>query len=112
MGGDKISVLKILKENPGVDVNCADRNGTTVLYWACFFGFKEVVSLLLAHPNIDVNGNDNDPAVHAAVNKCTDCFRMMLQDPRVEITGPGNIIYGFVVEGGYEMLRWWVATGR
>lgn len=37
---------------------------------------------------------------------------MMLQEPAVVITQPGSLIYSLVVEGGYEMLQWWVATGR
>lgn len=53
--GDEISVLEILKENPGLNVNCTDKHGTTALHWACFNGLEEAVSVLLAHPDIDVN---------------------------------------------------------
>ena len=43
----------------GVDVNTIDALGQTGLIWAIFKKHENVVDILLAHPDIDINGKDN-----------------------------------------------------
>merc|ERR1712130_5418 len=43
----------------GVDVNTKDTGGRTGLIWAISNEHENVVDILLAYPNIDINGKDN-----------------------------------------------------
>ena len=54
--GHADEVLALLKDNPGLDVNWADQyDPLNALHKASHSGHVEVVKLLLAHPNINVN---------------------------------------------------------
>ena len=53
--GDVERVKKILWSDPNLDVNWRDKSGHTALTAACGDGHASVVSILLAHPAIDVN---------------------------------------------------------
>jgi hypothetical protein len=43
-----------------VDVNVQDKNGTTALASAAKQGYKDIVEMLLQHPDIDINARDKD----------------------------------------------------
>ena len=51
-------VSALLKDNFGLDVNWGDCKRWTALHHASEEGHAEVVKLLLAHPNINVNALD------------------------------------------------------
>jgi len=53
-------VVELLLAVPGIDVNLADNEGQTPLYWASRRGHSEVVELLLRAPGIDVNRPNQD----------------------------------------------------
>ena len=59
--GREEEVRKLLRENPNLKVNWAnpDCYNCTALIWACSNGHDKVVTLLLAHPDIDVNQKDD-----------------------------------------------------
>ncbi|KAJ6669564.1 hypothetical protein lerEdw1_000113 [Lerista edwardsae] len=54
-----------------VGVNGLDKAGSTALYWACHGGHKDIVDVLLAQPNIELNQQNKlgDTAMHAAAWK-------------------------------------------
>ena len=61
--GNVSGVRQFLTDNPTFNIN-EDLNGGawTALHYACSFGHHEVVSVLLAHPDINVNrGTIVDP---------------------------------------------------
>ena len=51
-------VASLLKA-PGIDVNLQDKQGVTVLMYACALGNNKVVASLLKVSGIDVNRKDN-----------------------------------------------------
>eukprot|EP01083_Nonionella_stella_P193269 713993_1 len=51
-------IVRLLLEDPNIDVNKPDGEGTPPLVLAAFKGFTEVVRLLLGSTNIDVNKED------------------------------------------------------
>jgi len=50
-----LELIRDILEYSVVDVNGKDKDGTTALMWAVFWGHKKPVELLLNHPGIDVN---------------------------------------------------------
>ena len=57
----------------------------TSLHWACNSDHAEVVKLLLAHPDIDVNAKDREGATPAFTGcHWADVARLLLKDPRVD----------------------------
>ncbi|KAE8594456.1 hypothetical protein XENTR_v10019648 [Xenopus tropicalis] len=65
-----VSWLRECLENR-VGVNGLDKAGSTALYWGCHGGHKDVVDLLLAQPNIELNQQNKlgDTSLHAAAWK-------------------------------------------
>ncbi|XP_075454619.1 osteoclast-stimulating factor 1 isoform X1 [Ascaphus truei] len=65
-----LSWLRECLENR-VGVNGLDKAGSTALYWCCHGGHKDVVEVLLAQPNIELNQQNKlgDTALHAAAWK-------------------------------------------
>ena len=55
--GNLNEVARLLR-TPRADVNQANKDGETPLYWASVYGHTEVVKALLAAPGIDVNQAD------------------------------------------------------
>ena len=51
-------VSSFLRDHPETNVNWANRAGRTMLHVSSYNGHVEVVKLLLAHPDIDVNLKD------------------------------------------------------
>uniref|UniRef100_A0A8D2LGB2 Osteoclast-stimulating factor 1 n=1 Tax=Varanus komodoensis TaxID=61221 RepID=A0A8D2LGB2_VARKO len=54
-----------------VGVNGLDKAGSTALYWGCHGGHKDIVEVLLAQPNVELNQQNKlgDTALHAAAWK-------------------------------------------
>jgi len=62
-GGEVQKLRKFLSENPSLDVGInevTDKDGITELLLACRNGNYELVSVLLDHPDINVNQKDKD----------------------------------------------------
>ena len=75
--GNVEEMMEILKNNPNLDVNSTDEN--CALYTACEHGYDAVVSILLAHPDIDVNLRSElgvAPFMVAGRYGYTTCFRI------------------------------------
>lgn len=65
--GDSASSLYFFKEM-GLDINTADRRGSTPLHWACFRQSEIALGYLLAwNPNFDAQDVDGLTPLHLAV---------------------------------------------
>jgi len=123
LNGNESEVKEILEENPNINVNWkSEKNPAfayTALHYACYHSHDKVVSLLLAHPDIDVNHKDNDgntPFMYACVKVRTNCVRLMLRDPRVNPNVPDNDgstpLWCAASNGLLDNIKWWIASGR
>lgn len=85
----------------------------TTLEIACRRNYSEIVALLLARPDIDVNQlnkYDSRPLITACNMGNTSCVRLLLEDSRLEIEGIP--CYGAIVDGHLETIKWYIASGR
>ena len=121
------TVRRILAENPNVNVNWENEgrfyHGWTALHKAIAEGYDRIVSLLLAHSEINVNQRDSDdvhgqtPFHWACFSGMTSCARLLLEDARVgNLNEPNNEGYTPLwnaASGGYlDVIKWWIASGR
>ena len=107
--GDAKEEEAILREVPTVDVNWGNELSFswTALHVAAEKGHSAIVSMLLVHPNINVNAEDRDgntPFLAACFGGYTSCVRLLLKDPRVKVNEPN--------EGGYTALSWATQKGH
>jgi len=112
-------VTGMLRDNPALDVNQADRFGFASLHLACMSGYDLMVAVLLTHKTIDVNVKDRNglsPFEFAAVMGHTACVLLLLKDPRAKINEPNGGGYApitqLVINGRAKELKWWIASGR
>ena len=87
------SLQEILRGDPNLNVNWRNEydEGSTALIIACLNGHDSIVSILLAHPDIDVNLKDQDewtPFLGACFSGSTSCARLLLKDSRVMVNEP------------------------
>lgn len=69
-------------------INASNPGGLTALNIACYNGFIEIVRLLLAAPDIDVNKpnkKNSTPLIEAVRKGKTDIVRMLLKHPKIDI---------------------------
>ena len=108
-------VKSILRKNPSLNVNWKNEGESawTALYAACENGHDSVVSILLAHPDIDPNLKDEygiTPFMTACYNGNPSCVRLLLQDRRVLVNEPNN--YGETPlrraadRGHHDVIKW------
>ena len=77
-----------------------------------------MISLLLAHPDIDVNVKDDDGTTpfYWACGGNTSCVREMLRDSRVSVNEPSNDgetpIWRAAASGHLDIIKWWIASER
>jgi len=120
-GGKVEEVKDILRKNPSLNVNWKNEGdyAKTALYVACSRGHDSVVSILLAHPDIDPNLKQEDgwtPFMTACANGNPSCVRLLLQDQRVMVNEPSN--YGetplrrAASRGHLDVIKWWIASRR
>jgi len=120
--GNAKELAELMRQDPGFDVNMGlDDGGSTLLHFACEGSDSRsaVIPLLLAHPDIDVNGKTrygSTPLIWACVNGRTSCVRLLLEDSRVNPNEPGNdrstpLRYAAYF-GHVDVIKWWIVSGR
>jgi len=111
-------VKDILTKNPTISVNWRN-SGRTALRVACELDHDSVVSILLAHPDIDVNlqdDNENTPFTIACQKGTTRCVRQLLKDSRVILDGfqlpRFTPLWHAAVRNHLDTIKWWIASRR
>ena len=73
------SIVRLLLEQPTVDLNCTDKNKQTALHWAAFADNAEAVKLLLKNSRLTTaNQKDNEgltPVMLAMSSKNVNALR-------------------------------------
>ena len=119
--GNVEEVMRILSNNPTLDVKWRDESeeSETALHVVCAGGRDSIVSILLAHPNVDVNATDKygcTPFMSACERGHTSCARLMLRDSRVKVNEPDNgkrtTLFRAAATSRLNVIRWWIASGR
>ena len=119
--GNEERVKEILRMNPSLDVNWGNEEelGYATLRCACESGQVAIFSILLAHPDIDVNQKDQEGHTSfsgACGNGNTSCVREMLKDSRVKVNEPNNYgetpLWRAADQGHLDVFKWWIASGR
>ena len=118
----KVEELReILEDNPTLDVNWRNPElyNSTSLHRACNGGHDAVVSILLAHPGIDINARNDrggTPWLWSCTGGHSSCARLMLKDPRVLINATDKdgrtALWWATLSGHVDIAMWWIASGR
>ena len=81
-------VESVLRDNPGLDVNwVSGKDDWTALHFAANRGDDDIVKMLLAHPDIDVNAADyrgRPPISLACEEGELSVVKLLLEDARVD----------------------------
>jgi hypothetical protein len=130
--GEMTDRLKAGLAQPDVDVNCRAWGGTRPLHRAVTAKNYEAVRLLLAHPRIDPNAQDNiggTPLFDACGGYCKndEIIRVLIMDPRTEIDGrpykkrietltvtepAPTTIWTAVLGDNPTAIKWIIASGK
>jgi hypothetical protein len=115
------AVRSLLLENPSLDINWKNEiwGGRTALHTACCNGHDAVVSLLIAHPKIDLNQLDNygfTPFIYACACGNISCVRVLLSDGRTDINPAAKSrctpLWLVSFSGHLDVIKWIIASGR
>jgi len=112
--GQASEVSSLLRDHPEIDVNWGtEETQWTLLHIASRYGHVEVVRLLLAHPDINVNLMNIDgqtPFSRGCLHGHVSIVQVMLKDPRIDVTLDDN--YGRTPlwyasrHGKHEVIEW------
>ena len=99
------SIVKLLLEQPTLDLNLTDLNGMTALHSTAFYNNVEGARLLLADPRLNThNHKDNNgwtPVKAAIVRKKVNVLRELVAHPSVDLDTRNN--HGMSLE---DWARW------
>ena len=117
--GEGAEVASLLRNNPGLDVNWANKELITAVHVTCMNGHAEVVKMLLAHSCINVNLKTiagYTPVGYACAIGRVAVVQVLLHDPRVDVTlddtwGRTPLWYASC-NGRHEVIEWLIASGR
>jgi len=122
LANDVGEVAMLLKNNPSIDVNWMKcyQDGITrsCLQLACTLGHRKIILLLLAHPGIDVNAEDDIEKTalgRACYHYNKSCVELLLKDPRVDtLKGRSRMtpFFWLVESHQLECIKYWIASGR
>ena len=118
--GSTEEVEKLVIDNPAFNINeDLDGIGWTALHFACSYGHHEMVSLLLAHLDINVNQRNNygsTPFRLGCSNGKVEAVKVLLRDSRVDINmaekDNRTPLWYASLNGYVEVIKWMIASGR
>jgi hypothetical protein len=127
--GNREVVARLMSEHPEfLNQTSSEEFKTTALHSAVRNGHYEVVSLLLTHPDINVNPLDifnTTPFCWSLPITCPrQCFKVLIEDDRTTFLGSSTMplsptITGhipnplkFLIEGAGPLLAFWILSGR
>jgi len=119
--GNVEELKRILVKNPNLNVNWKAEwgSGNSALIRACGDDCDSIVSILLAHPTIDVNlsnYNGETPFERACCKGHTSSVLLLLKDQRAKINELDNQghtpLWFAAVNGRHAIIKLWIASGR
>jgi len=112
-------VVKLLLEDPRVDVNSRDEEGITPIYHAACEGSEAIVELLTRDPRVDLNAqrvSGSTPFFMACQNNHMQVVRHLLSLPRVDIARPmrdGQTPLSVCCEFNLiDIVKWMIASRK
>jgi len=114
-------LAELIRQDPGFDVNMGlERDESTLLHYACRDNSRSaVITLLLVHPEIDVNVKNiygETPFYLACRFGHISCVRELLKDSSENVNEPDNRthtpLWRAAVNDHLEVIKWWIASGR
>jgi len=117
---NSVEEVAALLASQNIDVNWRDPIlGWGPLHQSCQLGHTEVVTLLLAHPDIDVNlrtCHGSTPLMWACLCGRTACAKLLLRDARVRVNNPDTTGFTPLVAAAQteriDILQWMMASGK
>jgi len=113
LNGDAKKVAELIRQDPGFKVNLPNGNGWTRLHCACDGSrASTIIPLLLAHPDVDVNVNDEcgQTPFFSACGEFPSCVREMLKDSRVKVNEPRDDgctpLWSAASLGHLDVIKW------
>ena len=83
------SIVKLLLEQPTLDLNWADSDGETALHEAAYYDNAEGVKLMLADPRLNTHNHKNNiggtPVMVAIVFGKVNVLRELVAHPKVDL---------------------------
>ena len=119
--GNRVEEVKaLLRDDPSIDINLGrGPNEWNPLQLASFKGYHKVVTVLLAHPGIDVNLKDtvgSTPLSLSCSNGKVAVVAVLLKDPRVdailEDRSGHTPLWWASHYGACGVMEWLIASGR
>ena len=107
-------ICRLILDTPDLDVNWQHpyQLQCTALHQACELNHSEVVSLLLLHPAINLNLLNLFHATAcfcACRNGSSAAAKVILQDPRVDLSIGLSPVFAAAKEGHLEVVKWLIA---
>lgn len=120
VNGKEDEVMRILRENPEININGHFNGNESPLQDACYGGHDKILELLLSRSDIKVNRKTQDywyPFLAACVRGQTRCVELLLDDHRTNIfndtDGPKRTPLWWAARGGHlEAIKTFIASGR
>ena len=118
--GNVANFKRVLEENPELDINWQNpsHSNRTSLHMAAENGHHEIVKILLAHPQIDVNSLNGEEGSTALSRACengkVEVIRLLCEDPRVDVNLTANIsgyvpLFKTIYWNKLQALKWLIA---
>ena len=113
------SIVRVLIEQPGLEVNMRDGLGLTALHWAATDDNADAVPLLLADPRVDVNCKSSigrNALFCAALYGNVEAVQFLLADQRSDVNNVDKdgltLLHVASNEDNAEVARLLLADGR
>lgn len=94
--GPKEAIIKLLLQNPDIDINAQNNSGNTALKKAVVIGDTQIVKLLLESRKIDINIKNNrgkNALIAALEHPRENIIQLLLQSPNLDINAQDD--YGW-----------------